>query len=72
MLFGRYVSIVALLGVAGSLAVKQWVPENIGTLRTDTKMFAGILIGTVLIIGALTFLPTLALGPIAEYLTLQK
>lgn len=70
MLFGRYVSIVALLGVAGSLASKQWVPETIGTFRTDNKLFVGILVGTVLIIGALTFLPALVLGPIAEHLTL--
>jgi K+-transporting ATPase ATPase A chain len=72
MLFGRYLSIVALLGVAGSLTMKQWVPETIGTFRTDTKLFAGILVGAVLIIGALTFLPTLVLGPIAEHLTLLK
>lgn len=72
MLFGRYISMVALLGVAGSLASKQWVPETIGTLRTDTKLFTGILIGVVLIIGALTFLPALVLGPIAEHLTLLK
>ncbi|MEK3867398.1 potassium-transporting ATPase subunit KdpA [Paenibacillus sp. FSL H7-0716] len=72
MLFGRYISIVALLGVAGSLAAKQWVPETIGTLRTDNKLFVGILVGTVLIIGALTFLPALVLGPIAEHLTLLK
>ncbi|SET11843.1 potassium-transporting ATPase subunit KdpA [Paenibacillus sp. NFR01] len=72
MLFGRYISMVALLGVAGSLVSKQWVPETIGTLRTDTKLFTGILIGVVLIIGALTFLPALVLGPIAEHLTLLK
>lgn len=71
MLLGRYISIIALLGVAGSLVRKQWVPETIGTFRTDNKLFMGILIGTVLIIGALTFLPVLALGPIAEYLTIR-
>ncbi|WP_019122385.1 potassium-transporting ATPase subunit KdpA [Brevibacillus massiliensis] len=70
MLFGRYISIIALLGVAGSFVRKQWVPETIGTFRTDNKMFAGILVGTVLMIGALTFLPALVLGPIAEHLTL--
>jgi K+-transporting ATPase ATPase A chain len=52
--------------------MKQWVPETIGTFRTDTKLFAVILVGAVLIIGALTFLPTLVLGPIAEHLTLLK
>ncbi|MCR8644947.1 potassium-transporting ATPase subunit KdpA [Paenibacillus sp. N1-5-1-14] len=71
MFLGRYVSIIALLGVAGSLVRKQWVPETIGTFRTDNKLFMGILVGTVIIIGALTFLPVLALGPIAEYLTIR-
>ncbi|SEG69633.1 potassium-transporting ATPase subunit KdpA [Paenibacillus sp. UNC499MF] len=71
MLLGRYVSIIALLGVAGSLGRKQWVPETIGTFRTDNALFTGIVVGTVVIIGALTFLPVLALGPVAEYLTLR-
>ncbi|OPA73479.1 potassium-transporting ATPase subunit KdpA [Paenibacillus selenitireducens] len=70
MFLGRYVSIIALLGVAGSLSHKKWVPETIGTFRTDNKLFAGVLLGTVILIGALTFLPVLVLGPIAEYLTL--
>jgi len=71
MLFGRYFSIIALLAVAGSLANKRPVPESIGTFRTDNKAFACVLIGTVLMIGALTFLPALALGPIAEHLNLS-
>ncbi len=71
MLFGRYISIIALMGVAGSLASKKLVPETIGTFRTDNKLFAGILIGTVLLIGALTFLPVIVLGPVAEFLTLK-
>ncbi|EIT85588.1 potassium-transporting ATPase subunit A [Fictibacillus macauensis ZFHKF-1] len=71
MLFGRYISIVALLAVAGSLVKKQPVPETIGTFRTDNTLFTGILIGVVLIIGALTFLPVIALGPIAEYLSIR-
>ncbi|MNC55268.1 Potassium-transporting ATPase A chain [compost metagenome] len=70
MLLGRYVSIIAMLAVAGSLLRKQPVPETIGTFRTDNGLFTGILIGTVLIIGALTFLPVIVLGPVAEYLTL--
>lgn len=70
MLLGRYISIIALLAVAGSLMKKQPVPETTGTFRTDNGLFTGILIGTVLIIGALTFLPVMVLGPIAEYLTL--
>lgn len=71
MLLGRYVSIIAMLAVAGSLLRKKPVPETIGTFRTDNGLFTGILIGTVLIIGALTFLPVIVLGPIAEYLTLR-
>lgn len=71
MLLGRYISIIALLAVAGSLMKKQPVPETTGTFRTDNGLFTGILIGTVLIIGALTFLPVMVLGPIAEYLTLR-
>ncbi|PWW04805.1 K+-transporting ATPase ATPase A chain [Paenibacillus cellulosilyticus] len=70
MLLGRYVSMIAMLAVAGSFVRKQWVPETIGTLKTDNRWFVGILVGTVLIIGALTFLPAIALGPIAEHLTL--
>ena len=71
MLFGRYISIVALLGVAGSMVRKQWIPETIGTFRTDNALYTAILVGTVFIIGALTFLPVLVLGPIAEHLTLR-
>lgn len=72
MLLGRYISMIAMLAVAGSLVRKQWVPETVGTFRTDNKLFYGILIGTVLIIGALTFLPAIVLGPIAEHLKLGK
>ncbi|MNZ35255.1 Potassium-transporting ATPase A chain [compost metagenome] len=71
MLLGRYISMIAMLAVAGSLIRKKPVPETIGTFRTDNGLFTGILIGTVLIIGALTFLPVLVLGPVAEYLTLR-
>ncbi|MFW5434982.1 potassium-transporting ATPase subunit KdpA [Paenibacillus apiarius] len=71
MLFGRYISIIALLGVAGSMVKKQWIPETIGTFRTDNGLYMAILVGTVFIIGALTFLPVLVLGPIAEHLTLR-
>lgn len=71
MLLGRYVSVIAMLAVAGSLLRKGTVPETSGTFRTDNGLFTGILIGSVLIIGALTFLPVIVLGPIAEYLTLH-
>ncbi|MBB6669760.1 potassium-transporting ATPase subunit KdpA [Cohnella nanjingensis] len=71
MLLGRYISMIAMLAVAGSLVRKSWVPETVGTFRTDNVLFWGILIGTVLIIGALTFLPAIVLGPVAEHLTLR-
>jgi K+-transporting ATPase ATPase A chain len=71
MLLGRYLSIIAMMAVAGSMLRKKPVPETIGTFRTDHALFTGILIGTVLIIGALTFLPVVVLGPIAEHLTLR-
>ena len=70
MILGRYLSIIILLAVAGSLASKHAVPETIATFRTDNSIFVVILICVVIIIGALTFLPALALGPIAEHLML--
>lgn len=70
MLLGRYLSMIILLAVAGSLGSKKAVPETAATFRTDNSTFIVILLGVVLIIGALTFLPALALGPIAEHLTL--
>lgn len=72
MFFGRYVSMIALLAVAGSLTRKQWVPETIGTFRTDNALFTALLIGTVILIGALTFLPAIVLGPVAEHLTIRQ
>lgn len=66
MIIGRYVIFIPMMAVAGSLAQKQIVPESEGTFRTDTMLFAGLLIGIVIIIGALTFFPVLALGPLAE------
>ncbi|OCT11552.1 potassium-transporting ATPase subunit KdpA [Paenibacillus pectinilyticus] len=68
MLVGRYISVIAMLAIAGSLAMKRVVPVTTGTLRTNTPLFMGILIMIILVIGALTFFPALALGPIAEHL----
>ena len=68
MLFGRYISIIAMLAIAGSLATKSRVAASVGTFRTDTPLFTVILLMMILIIGALTFFPALALGPIAEHL----
>lgn len=70
MFFGRYLSMILLLAVSSSLAAKKAVSETDGTFKTDNTMFIVALIIIVLIIGALTFLPALALGPIAEHLTL--
>jgi potassium-transporting ATPase potassium-binding subunit len=66
LLAGRYIPIIALLLLADSMSRKQPVPMNVGTLRTDTGLFTGITAGVILIMGALTFFPILALGPIAE------
>jgi K+-transporting ATPase ATPase A chain len=70
MLLGRYVSIVLMLALAGSLAAKKPLPHTAGTMRTDDLLFAVVLAGTVLILGALTFFPILAIGPIAEHLAM--
>lgn len=71
MLLGRYVSMISLLAIAGSLATKRIVPVTTGTLRTNTPMFAGVLVVVIVVIGALTFFPALALGPIAEHLAMS-
>lgn len=68
MLVGRYWVIVPVLAGAGSLARKRRVAVSAGTLPTDTPLFAALLVGTVLLVGALTFVPALALGPIVEHL----
>ncbi len=70
MLIGRYVDLHPHAGGGGSLAEKQAVPASEGTFRTDTPLFAGLLVGIIVIVGALTFFPLLALGPLAEYFAL--
>ncbi len=70
VLLGRYVSMLLMLYIAGSLLAKKTVPASTGTLRTDTWTFGWIYLGIVLIVGALTFFPVLALGPIAEQLSM--
>jgi potassium-transporting ATPase potassium-binding subunit len=69
MEFGRYIPILAVLCLAGSLAAQRKVPETAGTLPTTSPLFATMLVGTVVLVAALTFIPALALGPIAEALT---
>ena len=68
MLIGRYAPIILLLAVGVSLANKKAVPKTVGTFRTDNVIFGVMLIVIILVIGALTFLPVLGLGPITEHL----
>jgi K+-transporting ATPase ATPase A chain len=68
MLLARYWLAVPALAIAGSLARKKWTPPGSGTLPTHTPLFVVLLVGTVLLVGALSFLPALALGPIVEHL----
>ena len=66
MLIGRFLPIMLVLSLAGSLAKQDVVPETAGTMKTDNKLFVGLLVFVIFIISALTFFPTLALGPLAE------
>jgi len=68
MLIARFWWIIPTLALAGSLARKKAVPAGLGTLPTHTPLFIILLIGTVVLVGALTFIPALALGPIVEHL----
>lgn len=68
MLVGRYFTLLPMLAVAGVMAAKNSVPASAGTLSTATPLFTGLLVFIILIVGGLTFLPALALGPIVEHL----
>src|SRR6202521_1378066 len=70
MFIGRFLMIIPMLAIAGSLAGKKIVPASAGTFPTDGGVFVGLLIGVILIIGGLTFFPALALGPIEEHLAM--
>jgi potassium-transporting ATPase potassium-binding subunit len=70
MLAARYWLIIPILAIAGAVAAKKRVPAGAGTLPTHTPLFVGWLIGVAIIVGALSFLPALALGPLAEQLAL--
>ena len=72
MLFGRFWTMIPIIAIAGSLASKKYVTPSAGTLPTHTPLFVLFLAGIIIIVGALTFLPGLALGPIAEHLTLYE
>lgn len=70
MLIGRFLMIVPMMAVAGSLAAKKIVPPSSGTFPTDTPLFVGLLIGVILILGGLTYFPAVALGPIVDHLSM--
>lgn len=72
MLFGRFMFIIPLLALAGSLAAKKRVPSSTGTLPTHGPLFMGLLIATVIVVGALTFFPALALGPLVEHFLMHE
>jgi K+-transporting ATPase ATPase A chain len=67
MFIGRFLFLIPLLAAAGSLAVKKKIPSTAGTFPTHGPLFVGLLVGTVIIVGALTFFPALSLGPIVEH-----
>jgi potassium-transporting ATPase potassium-binding subunit len=71
MLIGRFLMIIPMLAVAGNLAGKKYVPPSLGTFPVTTPLFSVLLIGVILIVGALTFFPALSLGPILESLLMQ-
>ena len=72
MLMGRFLFLIPLLAAAGNLAMKRKVPETAGTLPTHGPLFVGLLVGTVVLVGALTFFPALALGPIVEHYLMES
>jgi K+-transporting ATPase ATPase A chain len=71
MLIGRFLMIIPMLGIAGSLVTKKKLPPSAGTFPTHTPLFVGLLVGVILIVGGLEFFPSLALGPIVEHFALQ-
>jgi K+-transporting ATPase ATPase A chain len=71
MLGGRFLMIVPMLAIAGNLAAKKYTPPSAGTFPVTTPLFSTLLVGVILILGALTFFPALSLGPILEHLLMQ-
>jgi K+-transporting ATPase ATPase A chain len=68
---GRFLMIIPMLAIAGNLAAKKYVPASSGTFPVTTPLFTTLLIGVILILGALTFFPALSLGPILEHLMMN-
>jgi K+-transporting ATPase ATPase A chain len=71
MLLGRFVELIPILAFGGSLARKRFVPAGLGTFPTTGPLFVGLLVGVILIVGALTYFPAYSLGPIVEQLLMQ-
>jgi K+-transporting ATPase ATPase A chain len=71
MLLGRFFMIIPMLAIAGNLAKKKYVPPSLGTFPVTTPLFSVLLVGVIVIVGALTFFPALSLGPILEHLLMQ-
>jgi len=69
MMFARFAPIIIVLAIAGALAGKKVAPAGLGTMRTDTPTFVGLLIGVIVLVGALTFFPAILLGPVVQSLT---
>jgi len=72
MWLGRFFVIVPVLAIAGSLAAKKYTPETAGSFPTTGGLWVGLLVGIILILGGLTFLPSLALGPIADHIAMVR
>jgi K+-transporting ATPase ATPase A chain len=72
MLFGRFFMIVPPLAIAGSLARKKQIPASLGTFPVTTPLFSGLLVGVIVIVGALTFFPALSLGPVVEHFLMEN
>jgi K+-transporting ATPase ATPase A chain len=72
MLFGRFFMIIPPLAIAGSLSRKKRIPESLGTFPVTTPLFTTLLVGVIVIVGALTFFPVLSLGPIVEHFLMQN
>ena len=71
MFFGRFWIMIPVLAIGGSLAAKNTVPQSAGTMPTHTPLFIGVLVGVIVLVGVLTFIPALALGPVVEHLHLN-
>ena len=72
MFIGRFLFLIPLLAAAGSLAAKKKIPATSGTFPTHGPLFVGLLVGTVVIVGALTYFPALSLGPIVEHFLMHS